>query len=408
MVAFSILTLAAGIATTVAASTIQNLVVFGDSNSDVGNGQRWSSGPLWSEYLAVGWNASLYSFAYSGSVCDTGMYNSIAKEDRVPSLRDQLEAYYNLNLNLKPEETVYAFWFGVQDVFEMSKRHGRQEPDFKEITDCIGQQLRASRKVFLSDKYLVLNVPPLGQMPYYQESNVAANRSQASVDINRALEKDVGNLNKHHHALEMDYVDIHSLVSDMSVDPTVFGFQNPNASYLDTCYDNAQCKLKESDYIWWDKTHFTTAFHKSIAKSILKAESYTPQVTLTKEIEKQLDNPKSKFHSETYAAPPFKGLVDDKAKQYDLEKSQVIEPQQPPLEDDTADFETKDATLVPSKENGHAFIGLFVFVLVIVGIIVWIKFPNFSLFAWVKAKVAAITGGRDRGKFTPVRNEDEA
>jgi hypothetical protein len=92
---------------------------------DVGNSQRWSDGPLWSEYLAVGWNASLYSFAYSGSVCDTGIYNSIAKEDRVPSLRDQLEAYYSLNLNLKPEETVYAFWFGVQDVYEMSKRHGK-------------------------------------------------------------------------------------------------------------------------------------------------------------------------------------------------------------------------------------------------------------------------------------------
>ncbi|CAO0799720.1 unnamed protein product [Mucor circinelloides] len=407
MVASSILilqVLSAAIATA-AASSIKNLVVFGDSNSDVGNSQRWSNGPVWSEYLAVGWNASLYSFAYSGSVCDTGMYNSIAQEDRVPSLRDQLEAYYNLNLNLKPEETVYAFWFGVQDVFEMSKRHGRQEPDYKEITDCIGQQLRASRKVFLSDRYLVLNVPPLGQMPYYQDSDIAANRSQASVDINRALEKDVGNLNKHHHALEMDYVDIHSLVSDIAVDPTVFGFQNPNASYLDTCYDNTQCKLKETDYIWWDKTHFTTAFHKSIAKSIIEAESYTPKVTLTKEIEKQLKDPKSKFHSKTYAAPPYKGLVDEKAKQYDLEKSQSIEPQQPPLEDDTADFETKDATLMPSKENGHAFVGLFIFVLVIVGIIVWIKFPSFSLFAWIKTKFA---GNRGRGEFTPVRNEEEA
>ncbi|KAL7314423.1 hypothetical protein PS15m_005994 [Mucor circinelloides] len=407
MVAFSILrlqVLSAAIATA-AASSIKNLVVFGDSNSDMGNSQRWSNGPVWSEYLAVGWNASLYSFAYSGSVCDTGMYNSIAQEDRVPSLRDQLEAYYSLNLNLKPEETVYAFWFGVQDVFEMSKRHGRQEPDYKEITDCIGQQLRASRKVFLSDRYLVLNVPPLGQMPYYQDSDIAANRSQASVDINRALEKDVGNLNKHHHALEMDYVDIHSLVSDIAVDPTVFGFQNPNASYLDTCYENTQCKLKETDYIWWDKTHFTTAFHKSIAKSIIEAESYTPKVTLTKEIEKQLKDPKSKFHSKTYAAPPYKGLVDEKAKQYDLEKSQSIEPQQPPLEDDTADFETKDATLMPSQENGHAFVGLFIFVLVIVGIIVWIKFPNFSLFAWIKTKFA---GNRGRGEFAPVRNEEEA
>lgn len=89
---------------------------------DVGNSQRWSDGSLWSEYLAAGWNASLYSFAYSGSVCDNSMFKSI--EDKTPSLKDQMEAYYNLNLNLKPEETVYAFWFGVQDIFEMSKRHG--------------------------------------------------------------------------------------------------------------------------------------------------------------------------------------------------------------------------------------------------------------------------------------------
>lgn len=127
-----------------------------------------------------------------------------------------------------------------------------------------------------------------------------------------------------------------------------------------------------------------------------------PKVTLTKEIEKQLTVSSNKFHSKTYAAPPFKGIVDEKVKQYDIEKSKTIEPQQPPLEDDTADFETtKDSSLLPSKENGHAFVGLFVFVLVIVGIIVWIKFPNFSLFAWVR-------NSRDRGKFIPVRNEEEA
>lgn len=130
-------------------------------------------------------------------------------------------------------------------------------------------------------------------------------------------------------------------------------------------------------------------------------------MTLTKEIEKQLTNPKTKFHSKTYAAPPFKGIVDEKVKQYDIEKLQPTEPQQPPLEDDTADFETKDAKLISSKENGHAFIGLFIFVLVIGGIIVWIKFPNFSLFAWVR-NICSSDGGRDRGKFTPVRNEEEA
>ncbi|KAI8638497.1 hypothetical protein BD408DRAFT_422907 [Parasitella parasitica] len=384
------------------AASIKSLVVFGDSNSDVGNGQRWSNGPLWSEYLALGWNVSLYSFAYSGSVCDTGMFKSIAKEDRVPSLKDQLEAYHDLNLGLNPQETVFAFWFGVQDVSEMAKRHGRKEPDFKEIAECIGQQLRTSRKVFLIDKYLVFNVPPLGHMPYFRDSQISANKSQAAMDVNNALEKDVGNLNKHHHALEMDYVDVHSLLRDIAIDPAVFGFENPNASYLDTCYENTQCVLKEDDYIWWDETHFTTAFHKTIAKSVIEAESYTPKVTLTKEMEELLFVADSKFHSKTYTAPPFKGIVDEKAKQYDIEKSRPIELQQPPLEDDAADFETLQD---PSVESRHAYAGLAIFALLIAGIIVWIKFPNLSLFVWIRN--VCNVGSKHRRKFAPVRNDEE-
>lgn len=115
-----------------------------------------------------------------------------------------------------------------------------------------------ARKVFTSDRYLVLNVPPLGHMPYYQEQGeeIAANLSQASVEINRGLEKDVANLNKHHHALEMDYVDIHSMINDIVVDPKIFNFKNPVSSYLDQQENDDNNAAK--DYIWWDKTHFTT------------------------------------------------------------------------------------------------------------------------------------------------------
>lgn len=95
-------------------------------------------------------------------------------------------------------------------------------------------------------------------MPYFAETEVAANRSQAAVEINRGLEKDVANLNKHHHALEMDYVDLHSLINDIVVDPTVFNFQKPTVSYLDDCFQQKECKHTEKDYIWWDKTHFTS------------------------------------------------------------------------------------------------------------------------------------------------------
>lgn len=113
-----------------------------------------------------------------------------------------------------------------------------------------------ARKAFLSDRFIVLNIAPLGYMPYYQDTLVAANRTQAAVEINRGLEKDVANLNKHHHALEMDYVDIHSLINDINVDPTIFKFKETSAAYLDACYNQDSCNAK--DYLWWDKTHFTT------------------------------------------------------------------------------------------------------------------------------------------------------
>ncbi|KAI8061515.1 uncharacterized protein B0P05DRAFT_557359 [Gilbertella persicaria] len=379
------------LATVAMGATVKNLVVFGDSNSDVGNGQRWSEGPNWSEYLALGWNASLYSFAFSGSVCDTRMYESISSQDRVPSLRDQLEAYYTLGLNLKPEETVYAFWLGVQDVFEMTKRHGRQEPEYKEITDCIGQQLRAARKVFLSDRFLVLNLPPFEHMPYYQEDQSSLNKSQAAVEINRGLEKDVANLNKHHHALEMDYVDIHSLINDIIVDPSVFNFKEPLEPYLDTCYGKPDCTFNSVDYIWWDQTHFTSGFHKSIAQSIIDAESYIPKVELTEQLEEKLQNPKSKFRSKKYTVKPFKGIVDEQARLYDIQKSKPIQPQQPPLEDDL------DPTMF-AKDEHNTYIGLLAFFLTLGGIIAWIKFPHVVPFNWIR--------NRDRGKFIPVRNEE--
>ncbi|KAI7900849.1 uncharacterized protein BX663DRAFT_516723 [Cokeromyces recurvatus] len=385
----------------VTAAIVKNLVVFGDSNSDVGNIQRWSNGPLWSEYVALAWNASLYSFAFSGAVCDTGMYKSIIKEDRMPSLRDQLEAYYNLNLNLKPEETVYAFWFGIQDIFEMAKRHGRYEPDYKEIIDCIGQQLRVARKVFLSNRFLILNIPPLGHMPYYQNTDLAVNRSHAALEINKGLEKDVANMNKHHHALEMDYVDIYSLINDIVVDPFIFDFKDPNASFLDECFGKEDCRFDQDDYIWWDKTHFTTAFHKSIATSIIDSESYTSKITLTDELIKQLEDPKSRFHSMVYTAPPYKGVVDEQAALYDTEKSKPQQPQQPLLEDDMRDLksnytQTMGTTL--DTNEGHTFIGFLILTLIILVLVIWIKFPKSAIFGWFHNK--------DRGKFVPVRNEE--
>lgn len=122
-----------------------------------------------------------------------------------------------------------------------------------------------------------------------------------------------------------------------------------------------------------------------------------PKVSLTKEIVNQLNNRKSKFHSKQYTVPPFKGLVDEQAKLYDIQKSAPAQPQQPPLEDDMQDFETTIPTN-PDETKNHAYIGLFIFILILAGIVAWIKFPNATLFGWFCSS--------SRGKFSPVRNEE--
>lgn len=137
---------AAAAATLAKEETIKNIVVFGDSYSDVGNHQRLTNGPVWSEHLAVGWNASLYSFAFSGAVCNNDMYPN--DSNFIPSITDQVEMFYNQkNLReLDMEETAIIFWVGVNDVFKMFEKNGNDntaamEQDYQRVVDCIGTNI---------------------------------------------------------------------------------------------------------------------------------------------------------------------------------------------------------------------------------------------------------------------------
>ena len=83
--------------------------------TDVGNLQRQTNGPLWVEDVAYAWNVSVYNFAFGGATCDSDLY-ALDPSDKSPSLRDQIEIYYDQKLDLKPEETIYAIWIGINDV----------------------------------------------------------------------------------------------------------------------------------------------------------------------------------------------------------------------------------------------------------------------------------------------------
>lgn len=125
-----------------AEEAIKNIVVFGDSYSDVGNKQKLSNGPLWNEHLAVGWEAQLYNFAFSGAVCNNDMY-ATQKESYIPSIVDQVEMYYKQNLSLKAEETAVIFWVGVDDIYKIFDefKQENQQKELTKVVECISTNI---------------------------------------------------------------------------------------------------------------------------------------------------------------------------------------------------------------------------------------------------------------------------
>lgn len=132
--------------------TIKNIVVFGDSYSDTGNKQRLTNGPLWNEHLAVGWNASLYNFAFSGAVCNNDMY----EQQSIPSIVDQVEMYYKQNMSLNVEETVIIFWVGVNDIHKIFAEYssGDIQEQQRKVVECISTNIV---KVFSSQVIFAYN-----------------------------------------------------------------------------------------------------------------------------------------------------------------------------------------------------------------------------------------------------------
>ncbi|CAO3633973.1 unnamed protein product [Cunninghamella blakesleeana] len=295
-----------------AVNKISNVVVFGDSYSDVGNFQRWTNGPLWSENVATGWNASLHSFAYSGAVCDNNLYNhNVSAYYITPSITDQLEHYYNQHLNMDPSNTVFGIWVGVNDIHQAFKDHYDPSiPNMEDIGSCIIHQVKTAHKILKANQIMLFNIPPMEYMPYFRETAMAESRKEAVNQLNQFLKQQVMAVNKEYPALKLDLVDVHTLITDMTKDGEKFGMRNTNTAYWDDC-DEGKCGDNGIDeYIWWDRTHLTGGVHHTIGNSILNSGSYVSPTSVNKvKVEKLLLAQESNIRSPIYRAQPNTGLL---------------------------------------------------------------------------------------------------
>ncbi|CAM0139209.1 unnamed protein product [Umbelopsis sp. WA50703] len=225
-----------------------------------------------------------------------------------PSIRDQIEIYYDQNLDLKPEETVYAIWIGINDIALATADNGAKPVSPSQIVSCVRSQIATLRHYFKASNIMLLEVPPLDRMPYFQNDD---SRGDATQKVN--------NLFVSHNAdwtselnIRLPIILTYKLFQKVVSAPSSYGFTDVTRAYWEAC--TGLCTDKEDDYLWWDGGHMTGAGHKLIANEVINLAPFEiegDEIYDTEDVKRALEAPGTKIKSDKYEAKTATGKLDD-------------------------------------------------------------------------------------------------
>jgi phospholipase/lecithinase/hemolysin len=273
------------------------IIVFGDSLSDVGNAfaatggkvppvpyysGRFSNGPLWVEQLAPKLNAPIptptykggtdYAFAgaatgatplgtqlgtpagFSPFMTSTGKFIA-----NVPSLPSQVASYIaGLKGGMPAAHTLAIVWAGANDFFD-----GQTNPTIpaKNIAAIVSRLIAAGVKNFL-----VPNLPDLSKTPFGLSSSTAMQQGlhALSAGFDKALSADLGPLTSA-AGVHIHTMDTFGLFQQIQANPAQFHLSNV------TDEDILTGKPSAPGYLFWDGVHPTTAGHEILAQQAVAA-----------------------------------------------------------------------------------------------------------------------------------------
>ncbi|KOP27494.1 GDSL family lipase [Hapalosiphon sp. MRB220] len=250
---------------------INELYVFGDSLSDIGNvfnatggfhpssppyfQGRYSNGLVWVEYLASELalnHQQNTNFAYGGATTGSGHINGI------PDLLTQVDSFLKVHGQVD-SNALYILWAGANDYL-----NGLNNPSLSigNVSQAIESLSKAGAKNFM-----VANLPDLGNIPVTRKTSYSNILSSATIAHNLGLAKSLDVLKqKLGHDIQVIELDVHFLYREAIANPAKFGFTNVTEACLKNCanFDNPD------NFLFWDSIHPTTAVHKLLAKAALK------------------------------------------------------------------------------------------------------------------------------------------
>jgi phospholipase/lecithinase/hemolysin len=230
--------------TMISATSVNKLVVFGDSLSDNGNlyeymkhqlplsppyfEGRFTNGPVWVEllmrsYYPTNVTAHLEDYAIGGAGVleedDSGLF----------TLREEVSTYLLTHNDKADADSMYIMWIGSNNYLALP-----DHPD-EAISDVIvGIQNNLQRLVNKGAKHImVVSVPDLGKIPGAQDFDAVDLLAYVSSQHNKILREKVSEFQAQYPHVQWLYFDISGLMGEIMEKPEAFGFTNVTG----TCYE---------------------------------------------------------------------------------------------------------------------------------------------------------------------------
>jgi phospholipase/lecithinase/hemolysin len=228
------------------ASSLNQMVVFGDSLSDNGNlyefmkhqlplsppyfKGRFSNGPVWVElimehYFPGKGKEHLLDYAYGGA----GVLSDDEDEDTLFTLRREIDSYFLTHENKAEENSLYVVWIGSNN-YMAAPEEADAEVDKVIFGIQKGLELLAKNG---AKHILVVNVPNLGRIPAARYAETIERLTYLSSRHNLILERKVEELKKRYQDIQWLYFNVNLVFDDMTIHPELYGFSN----VTDTCYE---------------------------------------------------------------------------------------------------------------------------------------------------------------------------
>jgi phospholipase/lecithinase/hemolysin len=262
------------------ATGYSDIIVFGDSLSDVGNlyaiaeqayppepfywQGRVSNGPVWVEHLAA--RLSLEStrennYAVAGAMTDDGNFNEgrpgFNLPADLPGVQDQINEFTGSLTGHADPNALYVLWAGPNNFFNPPAN------PVAAITDAVGDIVTAvgTLSAVGAEHIVVLNLPDLGLTPDGVASGIGSLYTEFSQNFNAALHATLGA-----YGLDVIEFDVFSTFQDIAADPGAVGLAN----VTDACLGGTGICSNPDEYLFWDSVHPTTKGHQILADMVFE------------------------------------------------------------------------------------------------------------------------------------------